>query len=1207
MHQRLLTLHKINQTVRYCKLTSDCLPTDQVIETSLVHDTFIGKLKERNKCRICDSQSFSYADFTLLNFANYRKNQKITVQANRQHYNNLMSSTKSKNLFFLKQFEKFYISVFDHLYDFLNRGYDGEENDTFYCENCKMTINCAKRYNFLTLPEVLTLGFDFNPRDTDSEPLLPFKLDLQINLSYLLSEDCDNENGGVFTKCLSTINEDVRHTSYNNNKYSTHIYKLRGAVQLVSNAQNNHFQYIEYINLKDKWYIMENGGQKLLKEAPTIIGTDERPIVMCHYERAKQETSLKRNIHSQITIGNSMTANIQVLSIPDEYVYRLLYLSAPSKPSLDFYICHHKQLKPLFYDIYGCKKHLTNFNKHSEFIYSNKKKFNKELKEYRMIQRTNMIGSPEVKNENLFGKKIEKSKLRQTNTVEFNDVKSRDNIKLDCSFARLHYLANALDLPKPVSEYLLEKFNFSLKGLNDLKWENYAAKCQKCTHEAKRQVVNRILQKALVMEALSNNEPLDVLIDLCWFKNYRLFLLADMSRDNLSKQLYNCNYVNEPFNVNIHDYYTQFKHNYASTKEMMKNEFVAVSPSMFGLLKEIYGCEQIVRVVSNGLDFCEPKECKELGQSKIHTAYDIVVSVLKKLLGVKVLDDRLGSQDNVPSSAKGQTHLIEAKSTEELLISFYDELLAINEKMNTILKVKIKTSYAILDTDSIPLCEIDYKKNLAKIYRLFGTNNVDAINLQPCIMIKELLEDGMKTNTVSELHSVQSKPSIDKQALDSVVKVSNVIKSMDNKTMNELFIDLENKQKKITKTRQYLENLELSISEDKETKKSDGGAKIEPCSLQELYKPLEEINNIMVIDRDALFSHDNSLMGQKYIEKKVETKLSRFKQNFVVESRYLEDKEYIKYINHEETDNQATIRSNDQTNNQQVDDKKEFDYDNFLELEVQNSFSQDLDLSCSDISKSNRLNSLSPVKKLDLRRNVTIIETSEILNRDESKYEDITLNSDSNDNNSENDSDVKNIEIPAYDSNEDFKPHKSPENSIYFEKKMSQLPSKRSHFSRMGSIIVTDNSESDNNSENVSMTSNIFTTQKAKESKHLARRNTKKMLFGSINIIKKENAYTIKANRAGTTRSSFMLIINKTPNASVLSLPINLFEEDVDLLDQPVVVKETKMAPDKFIERHITVIRECTIESCEDSAGDDLSFIYDSYVDKVLNTQLTKD
>ena len=1155
-------------------------------------------MKERSKCRICSDHIFNYVDFTLLNFVNYKKSQKSQIKTNRQHYKNLMNLKKSKRFFF-KQFEKFHVNVFDYLYDFLNKGFDEEENDTFYCDKCKMTINCAKKFNFLTLPEVLTLGFDYNMGESNNEPILPFKLDLEINLSYLLSEDNEN-NEGIFTKYLSTINDDIGHTPQKAEQYKSHIYKLKGAVQLVQDLQTRVSKYIQYINIKDKWYIIENGEQKYLKDNPIIIGTNDKPIVMCHYERIKVENSLKRNIRSQLAIGNSIKADIQALSLPDEFVFKLLYLSSQSRPSLDFYLCQHKQLKPLFQDIYGYKRGVPNLNNHSKFLYSDKKKFNKELKEYRTIRRTNTLNSPDIQDENIKKSKNFKHKLRNANTVEFSGVISKDNTKLDCSYARLHYLTNSLDLPKPVSEYLVENFNYTIKGLSELKQENYAMKCNKCTNEAKRQVLSRILQKALLMDFLCNNKDMDLLVDICWFKNYKLFLFADMSNDNLSKELYNCNYISEPFNVNIHSYYTQFRHNYVSTKEMVKNEFVAINSSIFEFLKEIYGCEQIVKFIGNDLEFLEPKECKLLGQSKLSSSADLVFKVLKRLLGVQIFKDNSKSQENVPHSAKGYTKLLDTKNTEEILMNLYNDLLIINKKMNAILKAKLKTVYSILENDKTLQCEVAYKKNLNKLYKYFGTNNIDAIDFRPCELIKELIEGNLKLNTLSELHSIPSKVSIDKNFADSQVKVSNVIKSMNDKAVNEFYMKVDNKQKNMRKTRSYLENLEMSIAVDKKENKADEESKPTPSDVEDLKTDLNEMTKNTCIDREALFSKDNSFMVKNPLEKNLKTNLSKFKNNHQNEPKYIDGKECIKYINHDETDNQPTNRSNDNSNYQLTADKREFDYNNILDLDIQNSFSQELDINCSDISQNSHLKSISKSNDFIFPPDSSELPNTELVPRDESREEDITLDS-----NSDEQNEAINIEIQPYDSNEDFKPHKSIEGSLHFERKFSQMPSKRSHFSRMGSVFVTDNSDSEDSSEETSMHTNILTQHKCKDSVKLARRNTKRILYDSINHINKENAYTIKVNRIRPPRNSFLLVINKTPKTSNPEEPINLIADEFKKAEEKKIAEESKNIHKKYPKKHIAVIRESTFESFEESTGEDHNVFYENYISQIIKMYLT--
>lgn len=1192
----------------YCMFIRESLQKDQIVETSIVNETFIGRLRERNKCRFCNTTAENRVDITLLNFEGYKKSQKAYVQNNRQHYSNLMPKSSKRNLFFLKQFEKFYTGVFDYLYDFLNRGSHGGEDGTFFCEVCKMTINCAKRYSFVELPEVLTLGFNYCPTTAYAEPTLPMKLDPQINLSHFVFDNKESEDEEAFTKQLSSINDEFGPGANKGDKHSSFLYQLKGAVQLLPETTSKTFRYIQYVNLKDKWYVIENGEQKTLKETPNIIGTSDRPIVLCNYERIRPETSLKHNLKSQLMLGNSLKSQIPTTSIPDEFVYKLLYLHKAGRQSLDFYFCQHQKLKPLFQDIYERKKKSVNYNNHSKFLYSDNKKFNKELKQYRVLKKNITVDLPLMEIENIQKTEGEHGKLRQTNTVELNGVTIKDSSKLDCSYARLHYLATSLELPRPLSDYLLETFNFTQKCHMDLKQEYYSSRCVKCTFEAKRHVLSRILQKALIMESISNGESANIMIDVCWFKNYRLFLLADINKDNLGKQLYNCNYVSEPFNVDIQQFYEQFRYNYASKKELITNEFVAVNPTTFGLLKEIYGCEQMVILNNNEFEFLESIEYKSRSAMKLSSAAQKIFEILKRLLGTKVLQDHSNSPNNIPSSARGRNHILDSKYTEEMLLGLFDEMLEVNKKMNIILKARMGTMFRVLEMTGSPLLEIDYKNNLNKIYKIFGTNNVDAIQFHPCQALTGLLRENYKDNTISGVQSIHSKASIDNNAEESGLKASNVVRMMDTKTIKEFFEDPINNHKRMAKTKTYLENLELSNNSGKKVEVEDKKLQVNDPRLDESYRDRDEVT----IDQETLFSVEASAIVKKTIEKRLETKITKSRHNFMVEPRYVEDNDHIKLINYDDMDHQLTNRSSEHSETKHGVFKDEIECDHFLELEVQNSISQDLDLSSSNISEKSRLRSSIGLREFDLTKVKCELEASEIMQRDESREEDITLNSDSDDYSVN--SGILNIKIPAYDSNEDLKPHKSPESKAHFETKLSQLPSKRSHFSRMGSVFVTDDSDSDSSSENTSVCHNLWLQQRVKESKQLARRNTRKMLLGSIGVIQKEQAYTIKTNKIPARKSSFMLVINKTPKTSAPPVPINLFYDDkksetphppAHLPAQPSTQVPTNIYS-RIADKHISVIRESTFESFEESAGEDHVVAYESMVKQAINTHLSE-
>lgn len=98
------------------------------------------------------------------------------------------------------------------------------------------------------------------------------------------------------------------------------------------------------------------------------------------------------------------------------------------------------------------------------------------------------------------------------------------------------------------------------------------------------------------------------LIDLVWFKNYRLFINADLRDDNFSKIFFNYNYVNEAINENIENYYQQFKNIHENDNAIAKKEFVQVPCKLFQVLEMIYGANQIVAVSNGKLEFYEKEE-----------------------------------------------------------------------------------------------------------------------------------------------------------------------------------------------------------------------------------------------------------------------------------------------------------------------------------------------------------------------------------------------------------------------------------------------------------------------------------------------------------------------------------------------------------------------------------------------------------------------
>ena len=712
-------------------------------------------------------------------------------------------------------------------------------------------INCAKRYNFLRFPEVLVIGFDYDP-EADNSDNLPLKIEQQINLSFFISEDDVENQDKDFTKYLSMINEDLGQDVDRQESYTTDLYELKGFVKLKKNYEGKGLVYTHYTKLKGKWLVLENGKQRHLTKPPSVISTGESPVVFCYYERIKPSTVDKRNIESQLMISSEIRDETPVLSIPEEFVYKTLYLEKQDRLSLDFYYCHHRRLKPLYQDGYGFKKKGIDFNQPIIFPYRNKKKFNRDLEEYRAI------AEKQEDKDDLFNKSFDKEKLGFSNTIQLKGLERKDKGSIDCSFARLNYLANSVGLPRQIAQYLIKDYNHSNKGLYELEEQYYAEKCQVCSLQDKRIIIKRILLKALTMSILTKKEERNFLIDICWFNNFKLFLLADLSEDNLAKHLYNHEYVTEKFNVNMHFYYTQFKHSYGSSQEMLENEFVTVNNSFFWFLNEMFTCEDVILLNSMEPEFIREKEFFKISDHQLSPEETQIHSLLLRFLGKeqsksdKVIDidptKILSPIDRVAMWSKAMIN--------SLFLYIYDDLLFLNKQMNVFIKTKIKTDFKVFDSNNDNMNELDVWKNLKKVRKIFGTNNLDAIKFNPCLRIKEIIENAIKEEKFDfeNKESTSSCAYLGKLMEVPEIKESNVINQMSSEAVNQFLDSIE-----CEKQRQHIRNSIEKLKIGGRNKKS-----------------LEFDENFKGINKKSLFSKDSSIYTESMKTRTLDVKKSSF-------------------------------------------------------------------------------------------------------------------------------------------------------------------------------------------------------------------------------------------------------------------------------------------------------------------------------------------
>lgn len=1012
------------------------------------------------------------------------------------------------------------MSVFDHVISYLREVKNKNRYKDIVCEDCCEIIESERSYSFTKLPEILAFGFDYDSYDLPARNRITTKLEETIDINPLISDKKDVDFEDSLRQCNNMQNGNTKEIE----KQEKNIYSLKGVIQLKENSLSG-YSYIQYVNIKGKWWLIEDGKQVPYTKTLNFSTSASNPIVFCYYERNRESNSVTRNIESQMKIKSSMKNEIELLSIPDDFVYKLLYTNLNPKPTLDFFFCDHQKLKPLYNDIYGFRKNDNSFSNPNPYPYSGKKKFNKELENYRILKKNSGLNKNKVRQSQI-NSHINKNKnlLNFSNTFELSNKLNDDSKDVDCSFTRLYYLANSVDLPKPVAEYLIENYNNSKKNLFNLNNSSYSKKCDTCTKVFRKDAINRIIQKALFVDFLDKNLNVKCLIEMNWFNKFKEFLLADLKntgpRDNNKDQL--------PF-----EKFNRMEEIENKEKILDEDNFVEIDLSTFLLLNEIYGCDRVV-IKDNennklGVSAIEDLKCDI--KNVFNTNENFVFNLLRRFMRLNTLKlQKMNSlTDSRRNSVKKNISLaqLDQGSIDELVFNLYDEFLNINKKMNVTIRNKIKNNFSVFDSQGELGYRFSCNKNLGKIEKAFGSYNLDAVNFSPCQSIRDIIEsqlkENQKTTDVNEeiLNSITSP----KKNMIPMEKKSNLVVSVESEVVSEYFDSPETNHKKITKTMTYLENIELSVHKSKNPLlsrlKEDEQEELMKCSK---IVDSEEKSEKMTRNNDK--SNDNEIKSAEE-ELKPKFKLNQFLDN--EDDCLIEGEVFIK-------PKESVFK--EQPNGNSVFSMEDPDFQ-----DTQN----EVDITINSIS-SKSYEEAEEEEGEDFREEFTTPFKEDL--------------------------DTLDIKLPEYSAGSISKPHKTLDKTVSVEKSFNRMPSRKSHFSRLGSnFVVTDNS--DEEIDNISMQSNLEKNMKKRLTRNskIAKKNAKKVVRASLNIFEKNLEYVMKIKKA-PVRAVFKLIINKKPKKKTSDDLITLENKKTAEQSKPKEIVKEMSSPTFNQQKHYETIKD---------------------------------
>lgn len=181
-----------------------------------------------------------------------------------------------------------------------------------------------------------------------------------------------------------------------------------------------------------------------------------------------------------------------------------------------------------------------------------------------------------------------------------------------------------------------------------------------------------------------------MLVDQVWFKNYKLFISADMRKEHNSKIFFNYEYVTDPINQNMSQFYQQLIQVHKNDSEIAEKEFVQINNSTFQMLRRIYGTGQVVVLEGGHLRFYEEEEGEFLLE-------DLNLSFEEEHLLNWILQK-------------------EAEVKEECV----RRLLELRGKINAVLDFHMETDLQVLRADEVPMDQRSFKKKRNILKKLLG-------------------------------------------------------------------------------------------------------------------------------------------------------------------------------------------------------------------------------------------------------------------------------------------------------------------------------------------------------------------------------------------------------------------------------------------------------------------------------------------------------
>jgi hypothetical protein len=579
-------------------------------------------------------------------------------------------------------------------------------------------------------PKNLNIQFDYQLENPPSN--LPFVLEEEIDLSYFgykpskldysntgvdLKEKDKEENlenstqtkdskiteikkgktfGLGFFKRAKKPDDKIKESDFANaqvtslviNSLKSENFKYQlNSFSLPRHKSKNIYEMVSYIKISNEWFEFSSKGVCEIDKIENLLKTLSCiPHFLSYSLIQDTKPALEKEELKQLLADENMNKNFaeKTFYMPDNFVNRFSFIDSDCRQVVEDKFCQHAKLKPDYNDVvFSTRKY--NLNEKSE-----------DLKEDK-AQPAQIFKNAEL---------------------------------IDGSFASLKYFANSKEIPLS----LAKKFVFGNQSVNssyilDLEQLNYFQACNECTSNRKDRMLRRVLEKSLIfnfLKAPDMKTEKKYLVDSNWFKQYRNFLIADLSLFSFKRQtILECEAPSARLNSSTKQRLIEFRENNKTDKKISEDHFIKMDKKFYCFLQTLYKSENCL-LFDNKSIYIDNSDSNDT---------NLLYTVEEKYV-IDKIEEIVCRGCNFNKATQAQ---------------LYD----LNKKLNVLIEFAMDTCFIQLFQDIELSRDVINKylpKALSKFVRFFDKHQTDFLTFDPCKVIFNIFnqsefESNGKTNT----------------------------------------------------------------------------------------------------------------------------------------------------------------------------------------------------------------------------------------------------------------------------------------------------------------------------------------------------------------------------------------------------------------------------------------------------------------------------